>query len=99
MKLKPTRGHIIVKLLNKQKKTDGGILLPDTVKNFHKEAEVVAVSEGILNIDGSITPHEVKAGDRVILRNGEGLSNEIDIGNEKGILITDKEILAVVLND
>lgn len=99
MHLKPTRGNLIIKLLTKQKKTDGGILLPDTVKNFHREAEVVSVSEGNLNSDGSITPHEVKPGDRVILRNSDSFHNEVDIGDECGILITDRDILAVILTD
>lgn len=100
MSLKPTRGNIIVKVLAKQTKTEGGILLPDTLKSPHKEAEVISVSVGNVNADGSITPHEVGAGDRVILRNSDNLSNEVDIGNGvKGLLVTDRDILAIVVND
>lgn len=95
MNFKPTRGNIIVKLLNKQKKTETGILLPDTVKNPHREAEVIAVSVGTLNMDGSITPHEVSVGDKIIVRNRDELNNEINIDGEMCILITDRDILAI----
>lgn len=96
MNFRPTRGNIIVSLNAKQKKTDGGILLPDTVRNHHREATVVSVSEGNLNMDGTITPHEVKAGDKIVLRAGENLSNEIDFGGTKYNIITDKDIVAII---
>lgn len=96
MNFRPTRGNIIVSLNAKQKKTDGGILLPDTVRNHHREATVVSVSEGNLNMDGTITPHEVKEGDKVVIRSGENLGNEIELGGTKCYLITDKDIIAII---
>ena len=95
MELKPLGDRIIVKPLEAEEKTKGGILLPDTAKEKPHEGKVVAVGKGRVSDDGKIIALEVKAGDRILY--GKYSGNEITTANGDELLIMKEEdVLAIV---
>ncbi len=70
MKFRPLHDRIVVKRLDAEEKTAGGIIIPDTAKEKPMEGEVIAVGPGARNETGAIVALDVKAGDRVLLANG-----------------------------
>ena len=94
MKLKPLSDRIIVKPLEAEEKTKGGIVLPDTVKEKPQEGKVVAVGKGKI-CDGKVQSPELKVGDRVLY--GKYTGTEITTNDGEEVLIMKEEdILAVV---
>ncbi len=92
VKLKPLADRIVVRPLEKDDKTRGGIILPDTVKEKPQEGEVVAVGPGRLSDDGKRVAMEVKVGDIVIYAKYGG--TEITIDDEKLMILRDSDVLA-----
>ena len=70
MKFRPLHDRVLIKVLDSEEKTAGGIIIPDTAKKNHKKA-VVAIGPGAKNEDGKITPMDVKVGDIIYLENGQ----------------------------
>ena len=94
MKLQPLGDRVVVKQLEAESKTKGGILLPDTAKEKPQEGEVVAVGKGKVLDNGSIQPLEVKVGDRILY--GKYSGNEITTKDGQELLIMrEEDILAI----
>ena len=94
MKVRPLGEKVLVKRLEAEEKTKGGIVLPDTAKEKPKRGKVVAVGEGKLLDDGKRSPMQVKKGDEVIFTSYAGTEVKID-GNEY-MIMDESDILAVV---
>ena len=71
MKFRPLHDRVLIKVLDSEEKTTGGIIIPDTAKEKPQEGEVVAVGPGAKSEDGKISPMDVKVGDIVLLANGQ----------------------------
>ncbi len=94
MKIRPLQDRIIVKRIEEEEKTKGGIIIPDTAKEKPQEARVVAVGKGKVNDDGKITPLEVKVNDRVLF--GKYSGSEINIDGEEHLIMREEDILGVI---
>ena len=93
-KIKPINDKVLVKRLEAESKTKGGIVLPDAAKEKPKEGKVVAVGTGKLQKNGERTKFQVKAGDRVIFSPYAG--TEVKVEGEEVLLINEDDILAIV---
>ena len=94
MKFRPLHDRVLVRRVEAEEKTAGGIIIPDTAKEKPQEAEVVAAGPGKYNDDGKRTPLEVKAGDRVLI--GKYSGSEIKIDDDEYVIVREDEILAIV---
>ena len=94
MKFRPLHDRILVKRLESEAKTKGGIIIPDTAKEKPQEALVVAVGPGKVNDDGKVTPLEVKKGDKVLF--GKYSGSEISLDGEDHLIIREDDVLAVL---
>ncbi|MCF7894929.1 MAG: co-chaperone GroES [Candidatus Omnitrophica bacterium] len=94
MKVKPLGDRILIKQVDAEEKTAGGIVIPDTAKEKPQQAEVVAVGEGKKKEDGSIIPLSVKEGDRVLY--GKYSGTEISIEGEDYLIVKEEDILGIV---
>ena len=94
MKIRPLYDRILVKRLDEQTKTAGGLYIPDTAKEKPQEALVVAVGNGKVIDDGSLRKLEVKAGDKVLFSKYSG--NEIKIDGTEHLILREDDILAVI---
>ncbi|MBF2053513.1 MAG: co-chaperone GroES [Candidatus Sericytochromatia bacterium] len=92
--LKPLGDRVVVKIVEQEEKTSGGILLPSTAKEKPQEAEVLAVGPGKLLDDGKRSQMEVREGDRVVFAKYAG--TEIKAQGEEVLVISEKDILAIV---
>ncbi len=93
-KLRPLNDKIVVKRLEAEEMTKGGIVLPDTAKEKPKEGKVVAVGEGKLMKDGTRAKMQVAEGDRVLFTSYAG--NEVKLGGEELIIMDEGDVLAIV---
>jgi len=94
MKLKPLYDRVVVKKIELEQKTAGGIILPDTAKEESQIGEVVTVGEGRLLENGEIRPLKVNEGDKVLFSKYAG--NEVKIDGEELLVIREEDILAIV---
>jgi len=94
MTIRPLHDRILVKRLEEQEKTAGGLYIPDTAKEKPIEAKVVAVGTGKRLEDGSLKKPELKAGDRVLFSKYSG--TEVKIDGEEHLIMREEDILAVV---
>lgn len=95
MDIKPLADRIIVKPLEAEEKTKGGIVLPDTAKEKPQEGKVIAVGKGKVLESGNVQPLEIKAGDKVLY--GKYSGTEITTGDGQELLIMrEEDVLAVV---
>ena len=94
MKFRPLHDRILVKRLDKEETTSGGIIIPDTAKEKPQEAEVIAVGNGKRLDDGTLVPLDVKKGDRVLF--GKYAGSEIKIDGHEHLILREDEILGVV---
>ncbi len=93
MKVRPLNDRVLVKRVDAEQKTAGGIIIPDTAKEKPQEGKILAVGAGTLKDDGTRTPLEVKVGDRVLFSKYAG--NEIKVDGEEQIFMRESDILAV----
>jgi chaperonin GroES len=93
VKLQPLADRLVVRPIQKEEKTKGGIFLPDTAKEKPQEGEVIAVGPGRMTDEGKRIAMEVKAGDRVIYTKYGG--SEIKIDDIEMIILRESDILAV----
>lgn len=96
MKLVPLADRVVVKAIEQEEKTKGGIVLPDTAKEKPQEGEVLAVGSGRLLDNGERVPLEVKVGDRVVYAKYGG--TEIKLDGEEYIILRESDILAITQN-
>ena len=92
--IRPLGQNVLLRRLEAEEKTKGGIYLPDTAKEKPREGEVLALGEGDLDKNGKHKKFQVKAGDRVIFSSYAG--TEIKVGGEELMIIDEKDILGVV---
>jgi chaperonin GroES len=94
MKARPLYDRVLVKRLDMEEKTKGGIIIPETAKEKPQEGKVVSVGKGKLLEDGSIRPLDVKVGDRILFSKYAG--TDINIEGEDYLILREEEILAIV---
>jgi chaperonin GroES len=94
MNLEPLNEKIVVKRLEAEEKTAGGIVLPDTAKEKPKQGKVRALGNGKLLDNGKRAPFQVKEGDRVLFTSYAG--NEVTIDGEEYLIMTEDDILAII---
>lgn len=94
MKIKPLNDRVIVKRVEKEQKTSGGIIIPDTAKEKPQEGEVVAVGPGKRDDDGKRISLGVKEGDRILF--GKYAGTEIKIDGEEHIFMREDDILGIL---
>jgi chaperonin GroES len=94
MKVRPLRDRIIIKRLEEEEKTKGGIIIPETAKEKPIEGRVIAVGNGKVKEDGTKVPVEVKKGDRVLFAKYAG--TEIKIDGEEHMMMREDDILAII---
>ena len=94
MKFRPLHDRVLIKVLDSEEKTAGGIIIPDTAKEKPQEGEVVAVGPGKLSDSGVATKMNVSVGDTVIF--GQYGGNEIKLNGEEYLILSEKDIFGVV---
>jgi chaperonin GroES len=96
MKIRPLQDRIVVKRLESESKTKGGIIIPDSAKEKPIEGKVVAVGNGKIMKDGKVRPIDVKVGDVVLF--GKYSGTEIKLDGEEHLIIREEDVLAVETN-
>ena len=94
MKVRPLKDRIIVKRLEEEEKTKGGIIIPDSAKEKPIEGKVIAVGDGKVNKDGKKVPLEIKKGDRVLFAKYGG--TEIKMDGEEHLMMKEEDVLAII---
>lgn len=94
MAIKPLQDRVLVKRLDENTKTAGGIIIPDTAKEKPSEGIVEAVGPGMVTPEGKVVPMTVKVGDKVLF--GKWAGTEIKVNGEDRLIIKEPEILAIV---
>ena len=94
MNFQPLNEKIVVKRLEAESTTAGGIVLPDTAKEKPRQGRVISLGEGKQLESGKRAPFQVKEGDRVLFTSYAG--SEVKVGNEEYLIMTEEDILAVV---
>ncbi len=94
MKVRPLHDRILVRRVEEEEKTKGGIIIPDTAKEKPQEAVVVAVGSGRLTDDGKLIPLEVTAGSRVLI--GKYAGTEVTLDGEEHLIIREDDVLAIL---
>ena len=94
MKFRPLHDRVLVRRVELEERTKGGILIPDTAKEKPMEGEVVAAGPGARGDDGKLQPMDVKAGDRVLF--GKWSGTEVKIDGEELLIMKESDILGVI---
>jgi len=94
MKIRPLQDRVIVKRIEEEEKTKGGIIIPDTAKEKPQEGKVIAVGKGKITEDGKVIPLDLKAGDRILF--GKYAGTEIKIEGEEHLIMREEDILGII---
>lgn len=94
MKIRPLQDRVIVKRLEEEAKTKGGIIIPDTAKEKPMEGLVVSVGKGKVGDDGKLIKPDVKAGDRILF--GKYSGTEVKIDGEELLIMREDDILGIL---
>ncbi len=94
MKVRPLHDRLIVKRLEEEEKTKGGIIIPDTAKEKPVEGKVIAVGKGKIKEDGTNIPMEMKKGDRILFAKYAG--TEVKIDGEEHLIMKEDDVLAII---
>ena len=94
MKIRPLQDRIIVKRLESEEKTKGGIIIPDTAKEKPQEGKVIAVGKGKVGEDGKVTPLDVRAGDKILF--GKYSGTEVKLEGEEYLIMREEDILGII---
>ena len=94
MKIRPLQDRIIVKRVQEEEKTKGGIIIPDTAKEKPIEGKVIAVGNGKVQEDGKVRPLDVKAGDRILFSKYAG--TEVKLDGKDLLIMKESDILGVL---
>jgi len=97
MRVRPLHDRIIVKRVEEETKSKGGIIIPDTAKEKPIEGKVVAVGEGKIRKDGTKLPMELKAGDKILFATYAG--TEVKVDGEEHLIMKEEDVLAVLEKD
>ncbi len=93
IKIRPLHDRVIIKRIEEEEKTKGGIIIPDTAKEKPQEGRVVAVGAG-KHEDGKLIPLEVKAGDKILF--GKYAGTEIKLNGEEHLILREDDILGII---
>ena len=96
MKFRPLHDRVVVRRLEEEERTKGGIIIPDTAKEKPQQGEVVAVGPGARNEEGHIVALDVKDGDRVLF--GKWSGTEVKIDGEDLLIMKESDILGIIEN-
>ena len=94
LKFRPLHDRVVVKRIDAEAKTKGGIIIPDTVKEKPQEGEVVAVGPGGRDESGKLTPVELKPGERVLF--GKWSGTEVKIDGEELLIMKETDVMGVI---
>ena len=94
MKFRPLGDRILVKRVEEETKTKGGIIIPDTAKEKPQEGEVISVGAGARDDSGKIVPLELKAGDRILF--GKWSGTEVKLEGEDLLIMKESDVLGVL---
>jgi chaperonin GroES len=94
VKIRPLQDRVILKRIEEEEKSKGGIIIPDTAKEKPQEGKVVAVGKGKVNEDGKVTPLDVKVNDIVLF--GKYAGSEINIDGEEHLIMREEDILGII---
>ncbi len=94
MRLVPLGDKVIVRRIEEEEQTAGGILLPDTAREQPQIGRVLSVGDGRRLSDGSLVPHQVHEGERVVFQRYSG--NEVEVDGETLLIMSENDILAVL---
>jgi chaperonin GroES len=94
MSFRPLHDRVLVRRVEAEEKTAGGIIIPDSAKEKPAEGLIVAVGTGARNEQGVVTPLEVKAGDRVLF--GKWSGTEVKVGGEDLLIMKESDILGII---
>jgi len=94
MKFRPLHDRVLVRRLEQEEKTAGGIIIPDTAKEKPMEGEVVAVGAGSRGEDGKLQPLDVKASDRILF--GKWSGSEVKIDGQELIIMKESDVLGII---
>ena len=94
MKFRPLHDRVVVRRVDSEEKTAGGIIIPDTAKEKPSEGEVIAVGPGARDEAGKLVPLDVKAGDRVLF--GKWSGTEVKIDGEDLLIMKEADIMGIV---
>ena len=94
MKVRPIHDRILVKRIEEEKKTKGGLIIPDTAKEKPMEGNVIAVGRGRVSEEGKLRPLDVHKGDRVLFTKYAG--SEIQLAGDEHLIIREDDVLAVL---
>jgi chaperonin GroES len=94
MKFRPLHDRVVVRRIEQDEKTAGGIIIPDTAKEKPMEGEVVAVGPGARNEKGEIVPLDVKPGDRILF--GKWSGTEVKMDGEELIIMKESDVMGII---
>jgi len=94
MKFRPLHDRVVVRRLEGEEKTKGGIIIPDTAKEKPQEGEIIAVGSGARDESGKLVPLDVKAGDRILF--GKWSGTEVKIDGEDLLIMKESDIMGVL---
>ena len=94
MKFRPLHDRVVVRRVDSEEKSAGGIIIPDTAQEKPSEGEVVAVGSGARDTDGKLVPLDVKAGDRVLF--GKWSGTEVKLNGEDLLIMKESDIMGIV---
>ena len=94
MKFRPLHDRVVVRRLESEEKTKGGIIIPDTAKEKPQEGEIIAVGSGARDEAGKLVPLDVKKGDRVLF--GKWSGTEVKIDGQDLLIIKESDIMGIV---
>jgi len=94
VKIRPLHDRVIVKRIEEERRSPGGIVIPDTAKEKPIQGEVLAVGKGKLLENGEVRPLDVKVGDKVLF--GKYSGTEVKIGNEELLVMREEDIMGII---
>ena len=97
MKFRPLHDRVLIRRVESEEKTAGGIIIPDTAKEKPMEGEVVAAGPGARGDDGKLQAMDLKAGDRVLF--GKWSGTEVKLDNEELIIMKESDVMGIIVHD
>src|SRR5499433_3356429 len=97
MKFRPLQDRVLVRRIEQEEKTSGGIIIPDTAKEKPMEGEVIAAGPGARGEDGKLQPMDLRSGDRVLF--GKWSGTEVKLDGEELIIMKESDVMGVIERD
>ena len=94
MSFRPLHDRVLVRRIEEEEKTAGGIIIPDTAKEKPMEGEILAVGPGVRNEQGGLTPLDVKTGDRILF--GKWSGTEVTMDGEELIIMKESDVMGII---